>query len=73
MEMAEEAIILLVILQHQDDHIWTLQVDQKLDVLRLYSVRSIPLQNETNRRPDVILKVLRLLLEQIIAFHHLSS
>lgn len=70
--MAKEAIILLVILQHQDDHIWTLQVDQKFNVFRLYGIRPISLQNETNRRSDVILEVLRLLLKQIIAFHHLS-
>lgn len=70
--MAKEAIILLVILQHQDDHIWTLQVDQKFNVFRLYGIRPISLQNETNRRSDVIFEVLRLLLKQIIAFHHLS-
>lgn len=71
MEMTEEAIILLIILQYQNDHIWTLQVDQKFDVLRLDGIGSISLQDETNRRPDVIFEVLRFLLEQLITFHYL--
>ena len=38
----------------------------------LDGIRAISLQNKANRRPDVILEVFCLLLEQVIALHDLS-